>query len=162
MSENEIDARTPVRLDAEDRKILRVLQEDATLPMERIGKKVGLSKTAVWNRVQRLNAKGVIVKQMALLNPDKAGFPETFFVAVKTNSHDAKWLAEFKEIVLTMPEIMEAYRMAGDTDYLLKVQTASTRDFDTFYKKLVSQIYLYNVTSNISMETLKYNTALPV
>ena len=162
MSINEDEFGTPVRLDAEDRLILRQLQANASLPMERLGKKIGLSKTATWNRVQRLQNTGVIKKNMALLDPAKAGFPETFFVAIKTSRHDAKWLETFKKIIMDTPEIMEAHRMAGDTDYLLKVQIASTREFDRFYKNLIARIDLFNVTSNLSMETLKYNTALPV
>lgn len=153
---------TNITLDEEDKRILRILQMDTSLSMDRLGQKVGLSKTATWNRVQRLQTAGVIKRNMALLDAEKAGFPETFFVAVKTSRHDAEWLEEFHAVIMDSAEIMEAHRMAGDTDYLLKVQAPSTKHFDAFYKSLISRIKLFNVTSNLSMETIKYKTDLPL
>lgn len=149
-------------LDDEDRAILRILQADATLPLENVATKVGLSKTAVWNRLQRLRQKGVITKNVLILNPQKAGIPETFFVALKTSRHNEAWLKTLQKIVLEMPEIMEAYRLGGDIDYLLKVQVSSTRAYDEFYKRFVAKIELFDVTSNLSMQILKQETALPI
>lgn len=152
----------PANLDEADRNILRILQRDAAQPLERVAKKVGLSKTAVWNRVQRMQQERVILRQAVIVDPVRAGVPETFFVAVKTSRHTDTWLEQLQDIVRDMPEIMDAHRLAGEIDYLLKVQVASTRDFDTFYKRLVSRIELYSVTSSLSMEVLKQETALPL
>lgn len=149
-------------LDEEDREILRILQVDATLPLEKIATKVGLSKTAVWNRLQRMRQEGVITGNVLIINPQKTGLPETFFVALKTSRHNETWLKTLQKIVLEMPEIMEAHRLGGDIDYLLKVQVSSTRAYDEFYKRFVSKIELFDVTSNLSMEVLKQETALPI
>lgn len=150
------------KLDEEDRKILRLLQKDTTEPLDRVASRVGLSKTAVWNRIQRMQEAGVIERQAAILNPPKAGFPETFFVAIRTSEHTSEWLAELHAAIADIPEILEAHRLAGHIDYILKVQVATTRDFDDLYKRLVSRIHLFDVTSSLSMETLKRDTALPV
>ena len=149
-------------LDEADRTILRLLQVDATQPLERIAAKVGLSKTAVWNRIQRLQQVGVILRQVVLVDAQRVGLAETFFVAIKTAQHNSAWFKSLLAIVEELPEIMEAHRLAGDIDYLLKVQVASTRDFDEFYKRLVSRIELFDVTSSLSMEVLKHETALPL
>ena len=162
MTEQEPHAETAVTVDETDRRILRLLQQDAAQSLEQVAKLVGASRTAVWNRVQRMQRNGTILRHAALVNPDHVGIAETFFIAVRTNQHNAEWLDTFNRIVREMPEIMEAHRLAGETDYLLKVQVPSTREFDAFYKRLVSQIDLYNVTSNLSMETMKRETALPL
>lgn len=142
-------------LDDDDRAILRAVQTDATRSMERIAKLVGLSKTTVWNRLQRLIQNGTILRQAAILDPRKVGLKETFFVSIRTSRHDAEWLDAFKATIDGMPEITEAHRLAGTLDYLLKVQVASTEAFDVFYKELVSQIAIYDVSSSLSMEEMK-------
>jgi len=151
-----------IALDEADFALLRILQKDATLPLERLANKVGLSKTAVWNRIQRYHATGVINRQVVVVDPKKVGISETFFVAVRTNNHNAKWFAEFIKIISKFPEITEAHRMAGHIDYFLKVQVRSTREFDLFYKRLVKEIDLFDVNSSLSMEVLKNETALPL
>ena len=149
-------------MDRIDKRILTLLQQDSTIPVAEIGKKVGLSTTPCWRRIQKLEEDGVITKRVAVLDPASVNARVTVFVSIRTNSHNAEWLKTFNRIVQDTPEIMEAHRLAGENDYLLKVQVRSTREFDGFYKRLVSQIDLYNVTSNLSMETLKRETALPI
>ncbi len=149
-------------LDATDRALLAQLQIDATWSMDRLAKHAGISKTAAWNRVQKLQQEGVIQKQVAVLDADKIGLPETFFIAVKTNQHQKQWLMKFHKVIKRYPEIVEVHRLAGEVDYLMKVQVASTRDFDALYQELVSEIDLYSVTSSLSMEVLKHETALPI
>jgi Lrp/AsnC family transcriptional regulator len=162
MTANGDEMRTAVRLDTTDRKILRLLQLDCTVALENMAKKVGISKTAIWNRIQRLQQDKVIVKQAAFVDADRVGLHETFFVAVKTSQHDADWLKAFSEAVADMPQITEAHRLAGDMDYILKVQVASTRDYDDFYKRLIARVTMHSVTAFLSMETLKYETAIPL
>lgn len=149
-----------MKIDNLDRAILSQLQEDATVSMDRLAKAVGSSKTAVWNRVQRLQNEGVIRRQVAVLDAEKVGLHETFFIAIKTNQHNEQWLVNFNEVIQRFPEITEAHRLSGDTDYLIKVQVASTKDFDLLYKKIVASVDLYSVTSSLSMEVLKQSTSL--
>lgn len=142
-------------LDEDDRKILREVQKDASRSLERIATLVGLSKTTVWNRLQRLIQNGTILRQAAIVDPRKVGLKETFFVSIRTGQHESGWLEKFKATINTMPEITEAHRLAGTLDYLLKVQVSSTEDFDRFYKDLVSRIPIYDVSSSLSMEEMK-------
>jgi len=151
-----------VDLDKHDRTLLRHLQQDASLSLEKLASIAGLSKTAAWNRIQKLTASGVLKRQVAIVDAAKIGLPEIFFVAIKTNQHQQQWLTRFNAVIQRYPEIVEAHRLAGDMDYLIKVQVASTREFDALYKRLVADIDLYSVTSSLSMEVLKHETALPV
>lgn len=145
-----------------DRKILRVLQEEANLPLDKIAAKVNASRTAVWNRIKRFEQSGLIRRYQALLDPVMVGLDHTFFVSVRTNRHDSDWLDRFSAAVDELPEIVEAHRLAGEADYLLKVQVASAADYDRFYRRLIDRIELYNVTSQLSMETIKPAAPLPV
>src|SRR5947209_20432681 len=150
------------RLDAIDRKILTVLQEDASLSVAGIGDRVGLSSTPCWKRIQRLEADGIIQRRVALVDQNKIGLGITVFVSVESADHSEAWLKKFAEAVSAMPEVMEFYRMAGDVDYMLRVVVADMQSYDVFYKKLISAVPLKNVTSRFAMEKIKSVTALPV
>lgn len=145
-----------------DRKILRVLQTEANLSLDKIAAKVGASRTAVWNRIKKFEASGLILRYQALLDPAQVGLDHTFFVSIRTNRHDAEWLARFSAAIDELPEIVEAHRLAGEADYLLKVQVESAADYDAFYRRLIERIELYNVTSQLSMETIKPPAPLPI
>jgi Lrp/AsnC family transcriptional regulator len=79
-----------------------------------------------------------------------------------TGDHSAKWLEQFGEAVIGMPEVMEVYRMAGDVDYMLRVAVANMADYDAFYRRLIALLPLKNVTSRFAMEQVKYTTAYPL
>lgn len=149
-------------MDKIDRNILRLLQEDSTLSTADIAEQVGLSTTPCWRRIQRLEESGVIRKKVALLSRDKLNLGVNVFVAVKTNQHNWEWLAKFSEAVNQFPEVVEFYRMAGESDYLLRVVVPDIPAFDTFYKKLVQTSDLSDVSSSFAMEQIKYTTALPL
>jgi Lrp/AsnC family transcriptional regulator len=153
---------TPRRLDAIDRKILTVLQEDASLSVAEIGDRVGLSSTPCWKRIQRLETEGIILRRVALVDQNKIGLGITVFVSVESGDHSDAWLNTFAAAVKAMPEVMEFYRMAGDVDYMLRVVVADMQSYDVFYKKLISAVALKNVTSRFAMEKIKSVTALPV
>ena len=150
------------RLDAIDRKILTVLQEDASLSVAEIGDRVGLSSTPCWKRIQRLEAEDIILRRVALVDQNKIGLGITVFVSVESGDHSDAWLTTFANAVRAMPEVMELYRMAGDVDYMLRVVVADMASYDLFYKKLISSVALKNVTSRFAMEKIKSVTALPV
>ena len=150
------------RMDAIDRKILAVVQQDASLSVAEIGQRVGLSSTPCWKRLQRLEADGVIMRKVALIDPEKLGLGITVFVSIETGDHSQDWLKRFAETVGAMPEVMEFYRMAGDVDYMLRVVVPDIAGYDTFYKKLIATVPLKNVTSRFAMERIKSTTALPI
>jgi Lrp/AsnC family transcriptional regulator len=149
-------------MDAIDRKILTVLQNDASLSVAEIGNRVGLSSTPCWKRIQRLEAEGVILKRVALVNPDQVGLGITVFVSIETGDHSQEWLDRFAKVVGDMPEVMEFHRMAGDVDYMLRVVVPDIAGYDTFYKKLITAVPLKNVTSRFAMQRIKSTTALPI
>ena len=149
-------------LDAKDRRILAVLQEDAMAPVAEVAERVGLSTTPCWRRIQRLEREGVIRRRVALLDADALNVPVSVFVAVRTSQHSAKWLAQFRRAVEAIPEIVEAYRMSGEIDYLLRVVVPDIAGYDAVYKQLIEKIELADVTSSFSMEEMKHTTALPL
>ena len=149
-------------MDAIDRKILAVVQQDASLSVAEIGQRVGLSSTPCWKRLQRLEADGVITKRVALVAPEKVGLGITVFVSIETGDHSNEWLKKFADVVSAMPEVMEFYRMAGDVDYMLRVVVTDIAGYDGFYKKLIATVPLKNVTSRFAMERIKSTTALPI
>ncbi|SEN44137.1 Lrp/AsnC family transcriptional regulator [Palleronia pelagia] len=151
-----------VQLDALDRKILRAVQRDAGQSLDDIAKTVGSSKTPVWNRMRKLREAGVIGQQTVLLDPEKLGLEACFFVLIRTSEHDAEWQNRFLETLRARPEVLEAHRLAGDIDYILKVRVANARAYDSFYQALIAQVKIHNVTALLSMEELKSTTELPV
>ena len=149
-------------LDSRDRQILEVLQEDAMTPITAIAERVGLSTTPCWRRIQRLERDGVIRRRVALLDAASLNVPVSVFVAVRTNRHSAAWVAQFRSTLDAIPEIVEAYRMSGEIDYLLRVVVPDIAGYDLVYKQLIDKIEFADVTSSFSMEELKHTTALPL
>ncbi|MBT8415027.1 MAG: Lrp/AsnC family transcriptional regulator [Boseongicola sp.] len=150
------------RLDDLDQKILRTLQDDAAQSLDEIAKKVGSSKTPVWNRIRKLREAGIIGQQTVLLDAEALGFEACFFVLIRTSAHEADWQAKFLKALKERPEVMEAHRLAGDIDYILKVQVRNARAYDEFYQALISEVQIYNVTALLSMEQIKSTTMLPI
>ena len=151
-----------VRLDALDRNILSTLQQDASLSLDEIARKVGSSKTPVWNRIRKLKAAGVIKQQTVLLDPQALGLDACFFVLVRTSEHDAEWQALFLKTLRERPEVMEAHRLAGDIDYILKVRVKNAKAYDAFYQALIGEVKIFNVTALLSMQEIKSTTVLPL
>jgi Lrp/AsnC family transcriptional regulator len=149
-------------MDAIDRKILAVLQENAALSVAEIGSRVGLSSTPCWKRIQRLEADGIIQKRVALVDQDRIGLGISVFVSIETGDHSQDWLDRFAKTVTAMPEVMEFYRMAGDVDYMLRVVVPDIAGYDAFYKRLIATVPLKNVTSRFAMEKIKSTTAMPI
>ena len=149
-------------LDKTDRKILELLQADATLPLAALAEQVNLTQTPCWRRVQRLEADGYITRRVALCDPVKLNVGVTVFVSIKTRQHNAKWFDQFAASVSAIPEVVEFYRMSGDIDYLLRVVVADIAGYDLVYKKLIRSAELFDVSSSFAMEQIKYTTALPV
>lgn len=150
------------RLDEIDRKILAELQADAAQSLDEIARKVGSSKTPVWNRIKRMKEDGVITRQTVLLDAEALGLEACFFVLIRTSEHEADWQAKFLRALQERPEVLEAHRLAGDIDYILKVRVKNARAYDIFYQALISEVRIFNVTALLSMEEIKSTTVLPV
>ena len=150
------------KLDAIDRELLRLLQQDAETPMAKLAEAVHLSPTPCWRRIQRLKDENVITKQVALLDPMKLNLGVTVFVAVRTNQHSQAWFDKFHAAVKDIPEVVEFYRMSGDVDYLLRVVVPDIGTYDKVYKRLIQGSDLFDVSSSFAMEKLKITTVLPL
>lgn len=149
-------------MDRTDKAILAILQQDATLPVADIARKVGLSTTPCWRRIQKLEEDKVIRTRVAILDPEKVNAGVTVFVSIKTDKHNEEWLKRFAEVIVQFSEVVGFYRMSGDVDYLLKVAVPDIKAYDLFYKKLVSRIDIENVSSAFAMERIKDSTQLPL
>ena len=151
-----------VQIDEMDRKILRQLQEDASQSLDDIARKVGSSKTPVWTRIRKLKDAGIIGRQTVLLDAEALGLEACFFVLIRTSEHDADWQGKFLDALRSRPEVMEAHRLAGEIDYILKVRVSNARAYDDFYQALISEVKIYNVTALLSMEEIKSTPLLPL
>lgn len=149
-------------LDQLDIKILNILQNDCTVAVAEIGKKVGLSTTPCWRRIQKMEEMGVIRQRVALLDPKKVNAQVTVFVFVTTNQHSESWLNKFHEAIEQFPEVVEFYRMSGQVDYLLRVVVPDIAAYDAFYKRLIENIDIADVSSSFAMEQIKYTTSMPL
>ncbi len=146
-------------MDQLDRKILHELQSDSSQSLDEIARKCGSSKTPVWNRIRKMRATSVIKGEVALLDPKALGLEACFFVLVRTSEHDADWQARFLATLIARPEVLEAHRLAGDIDYILKVRVKNAAAYDDFYQALIARVKIFNVTALLSMQEIKFTTA---
>ena len=149
-------------MDETDKKILTLLQQNSTQPLADIARKVGLSVTPCWRRVQKLEEDGIIRGRVALLDAERLGLGMSVFVAIKINEHSSEWLKNFARKISGYDEVVEFYRMSGDVDYMLRVVVKNMSAYDQFYKKLISDVSLKDVSSSFAMEEIKYTTSLPI
>jgi Lrp/AsnC family transcriptional regulator len=149
-------------MDEIDRLLLEILQQDATLSLAQMAERVGLSPTPCWKRIQKLEARGVITRRVAIVDPVRVGVGLSVLVSVEVGEHSPEWLQRFSAGVGAMPEVMEVYRTAGEVDYVLRVAVADMAEYDTFYKRLIAIAPMKNVTSRFAMERIKHSTAYPL
>ncbi|MEL6838108.1 MAG: Lrp/AsnC family transcriptional regulator [Pseudomonadota bacterium] len=149
-------------IDKIDRDILRILQKNAALSVDDISAQVHLSRNACWRRIKAMEQAGVIKGRVALIDPTSAGVPLTAMVLIRTNAHDAAWMKKFQTSLQAFPEVVGAYRMTGDLDYVLRVRVADVPAYDAFYKRLTSQISVSDISASFVMEEIKETTAVPL
>jgi len=145
-----------------DKKILSLLQINADIPIAELSKKVNLSSTPCWLRINKLYKQGYIKKKVAVIDRNKIYLSTVSFVQFRTSQHNMTWSKKYIEGVKEMDEVVEFYRLSGTTDYLLKVLVPSIDKFDEFYKKLTDKVDLSDVTTSFSMEELKQTSNLPL
>ena len=149
-------------IDNIDRAILKQLQNDANLSMDELSDRVNLSRNACWRRVKQLEEAGVIKGKVALVDPDALGLGLSVFVLIRTKDHDPNWLEKFEKAVHQLPEIQGAHRMSGDLDYVLRVRVSDVKDYDRFYKRLIKQVPISDISASFVMDDIKDTTVLPV
>ena len=150
------------RLDSTDRRLLAELQLDATLTVDQLSERLGLSRNACWRRVKLLEEQGVITGRVALVDAEKVGLGLSVFVIIRTSNHDPDWLRKFREAVVSLPEITGVYRMSGDLDYVLRARVADVKSYDRLYQRLIAKVPLSDVSASFVMEEIKETTVIPV
>jgi len=152
---------TPVlpRIDGMDRKILRLLQNDATIPLHEIAREIGLSQTPCWKRIQRLLATGFIDRRVAILSPEALGLNLTVFVSIESGEHGQDWLERFRGEIAAMPEVMQFYHLEGEVDFLLQVIVPDAAAYDAFHQRLTEKIAFKSATARFARERIKAATA---
>jgi len=148
-------------MDKSDLILLTHLQRDATLSVAQLAEIAGLSKSACWRRLQKLEEEGVIRQRVTLLNPEALNLSLTVFIAVKTNQHNKAWAEKFRAVTENIPGVLEVYRMGGEVDYLIKAVVADMSGYDALYQQLI-QADLFDVSASFVMEALKQTTELPI
>lgn len=126
-----------------------------------VADKVGLSPTPCWRRIKKLEDDGIILKRVALLDRRKVNVPLTVFVSVKAPRHAMEWLEAFRRVITDIPEIVEAWRLTGETDYLLRLVVPDIETYDAVYQRLISRLEFSNLSSSLAMEEMKFTTAVP-
>jgi len=149
-------------LDDFDRKILKAIQQDASLSVDVLADQVGLSRNACWRRMKQMEKEGVIRGRVALVNPEAVDLGLSVFVMIRTNAHEPDWLTKFDRAVQTLPEIVGAHRMSGDLDYVLRVRVSDVKDYDRFYQRLINLVPVSDISASFVMDDIKDTTVLPV
>lgn len=149
-------------LDDRDRRILDMLQKDAGISVTNLAERVALSVSACSRRIQRLEESGHIARRIVVLDRERMGVPTTVFALVKTAHHSDEWTESFRRIISDIPEIVEAHRLTGNHDYILKIVLPRVEHYDVIYKQIVRKLELFDVSASISMEELKHGMAIPV
>jgi Lrp/AsnC family transcriptional regulator len=148
-------------VDKTDRALLAAMQRDAALSIASLAERVGISKSACWRRVQRLEAVGVVRQRVTLLNPGRVGLPLTVFISIRTNQHNERWARQFNAVMADIPGVLEVYRTGGELDYLVKAVVRDMPDYDRLYHQLI-KADLFDVSASFVMEQIKYTTELPL
>ena len=152
-----------IQLDATDLRILDLLQRNSKLTTKEIAAQIGMTTTPVFERIKRLEKKGYVDKYIALLNREKLGLTLLAFVNVSLKEHNTVYLEKFVESVISLPEVMECYHVAGLFDYLLKVIVKDMGEYQHFVsKKLAGLDNIGKVQSSFVMTEIKNSTALNV
>ena len=150
------------KLDSIDRRLLAELQLDATLTVDQLSERLGLSRNACWRRMKLLEEHGVVTGRVALVDAEKVGLGLSVFVIIRTSNHDPDWLRKFREAVVSLPEITGVYRMSGDLDYVLRARVADVKSYDRLYQRLIAKVPLSDVSASFVMEEIKETTVIPV
>ncbi|TAL53601.1 Lrp/AsnC family transcriptional regulator [Pandoraea sp.] len=152
-----------MQIDEFDKKILLLLQEDASLSAAEVGERVGLSQSQCWRRIDRLYQEGVITRQVAVVDRKKAGLNVMLFAHVKLAAHSRNALPEFSRAIQAFPEVMECHVLMGNVDFLLRIVARDVEAYERFFFERLSQLpMIQEVNSMIALSQIKASTVLPI
>ena len=152
-----------IQIDIFDRRILKELQRDGRISNVDLAKAVGLSPSPCLRRVRDLEKSGIIDRYGAILNQGAAGLPLSVFVQVTLERQVETALETFERNISERPEVLEAYLMTGDSDYLLRIVVPDVSDYEIFLKDHLTRIPgVASIKSSFALNRVKYETALPI
>lgn len=150
-------------MDNIDKKILEELQKNSSQPLSELSKKVGLSNTPCWNRIKKLEEEKIIKSKSIIIDNKKINLPITVFLSISIQNHTERWLKNFEKIVNKYDQIIEVHRLTGsNSDYQITILSPSIKEYDKFQQILIKEIECTNMTSQISLQTIKKNTKFPL
>ena len=150
-------------MDNTDKKILSELQKNSSQPLSELSKKVGLSNTPCWNRIKKLEEEKIIKSKSIIIDNKKINLPITVFLSISIQNHTEKWLKNFEKIVNKYDQIIEVHRLTGsNSDYQITILSPSIEEYDKFQQLLIKEIECTNMSSHISLQTIKKNYKYPL
>ena len=152
-----------IELDQQDKRILHVLQQDASLTSSEIAERVNMSQSPCWRRIKRLQDLGVIKRQVAILSPEAVGIDIVVFATVNLSAQSNQDLMSFEKSMSGEPLVVECYTMAGTWDYMLKLITKDIKSYEHFIRHtLTANPLVREIHSHIAVTEIKNSTALPI
>ncbi len=142
-------------IDNIDKKILSILQKDASMPLTELSKKVGVSVTPCWNRIKKMQKEGVILSRITVINNKKVNLPLISFLAISIPNHTQEWLKKFIITINKYDQIVETHRITGTSDYILKILSPSMEEYDKFQQILINETGCINMQTNFSQKEIK-------
>ena len=150
-------------IDTIDKKILEELQKNSSQPLSELSKKVGLSNTPCWNRIKKLEEEKIIKSKSIIIDNKKINLPITVFLSISIQNHTEMWLKNFEKIVNKYDQIIEVHRLTGsNSDYQITILSPSIEEYDNFQQILIKEIECTNMSSHISLQTIKKNFKYPL
>ena len=149
-------------MDKIDKNILRILQKNATIPLTELSKRVGISTTPCWNRIKKMEEDKIIHSKITVLNNYKINLPLTAFLSISIPNHTQEWLDNFNAIIKKYDQIIETHRVAGLSDYILKIVSPSMEEYDKFQQILINEIQCTNMRTSFSQKEIKKSYYLPL
>ena len=150
-------------MDIIDKKILEELQKNSSQPLSELSKKVGLSNTPCWNRIKKLEEEKIIKSKSIIIDNKKINLPITVFLSISIQNHTERWLKNFEKVVNKYDQIIEVHRLTGsNSDYQITIMSPSIEEYDKFQQILIKEIECTNMTSHISLQTIKKNYNYPL
>ena len=144
-------------------KLIKQLQVSADLSLAELSRRVGISKTACWNRMQKMEEEGIVLGKQVLLDRNSLGLKIVVFLSITVGRHSTDWVEKFTEVIEKFPEIVEVHRLTGEgADYQLKVVCPSIELYDLFQQNLISKIDFTSMSTKMSLKQFKDTSLLPL
>ena len=153
----------PELLDAMDRKILNLMQKDASLTIADIAERVGMSQSPCWRRIQRMRQEEIIIGQVTLLDRKRVGLNAQIFAQVRLNAKGRENIEEFSRAIQEFDEVLDCYVTLGTTDFILRIVASDINAYERFFFNQLSRVPgIQEINSMVALSEIKSTTSLPL